>query len=153
MFKEESNREEQLNYHSFSGTKLEYSETSNGTYTQIKGITQVPDIGSEPEDIETTTMDNKKYKTSIPGLQDVQKYTFEFNMEDPTAESNIKLASDLEDEDTPVFWKLTYSNGITISFKSKVTTMIKGGSTGDLLGFSMTLNPIGEPEKTIPIGS
>ena len=34
---------------------------------------------SEPEDIETTTMDNLKFKTAIQGLQDVQKYTFEFN--------------------------------------------------------------------------
>lgn len=96
-------------------------------------------------------MDNQKYKTAIPGLQEVQKYTFEFNMEDPTAESNIKLASDLEDTDNAVYWKLTYSNGIVISFKSKVKTMIKGGSVGDLLGFSMTLNPIAEPEKTIPV--
>ena len=143
--------EENLNYHSYSGTKLSYSETAEGSYTQIKGLTTTPDIGSEPEDIETTSMDNKKYKTAIQGLQDIQKYTFEFNMEDPDAESNIKLASDLEDAGEPVYWKYELSNGVIISFRSKVSTMIRGGSYGDIIGFNMTLSPIGEPETDLGI--
>jgi len=133
-------------YHSYSGTKLSYSATKEGTYTQIKGLTTSPDIGSEPEDIETTTMDNKKFKTAIAGLQDVQKYTFEFNMEDPSAEANIKLASDLEDAGSISYWKYELSNGVTITFRSKVATMIRGGSYGDIIGFNMTLSPIEEPE-------
>lgn len=141
-----------LNYHAYSGTKLSYSATNEGPFKQIKGLTTTPDIGSEPEDIETTSMDNVKYKTAIQGLMDVQKYTFEFNMEDPTVESNIKLVSDLEDAGTPVYWKYELSNGVTISFRSKVTTMIRGGSYGDIIGFNMTLSPIEEPEVNLGIG-
>ena len=85
-------QEDTRNYHAYSQTKLEYATTSTGSYTRIYGLRVVPDIGSEPDDIETTTLDNQKYKTSILGLQDVQKYTFEFNMEDPSAESNFKIA-------------------------------------------------------------
>lgn len=146
-----ADEEEVKNYHTFSQSKIEYSETSDGSYTQLKGLKNIPDIGGEPEDIETTTLDNKKYKTAITGLMDIQKYTFEFNMEDPGAESNYKLACDLEDADKAYFWKITLSNGIVISFRSKVTTAIAGGEYGDLIGFSMTLAPIGEPEKTIPV--
>ena len=80
----------------------------------------------------------------------VQKYTFEFNMEDPAAEANYKLACDIEDSGEAYYWKLTLSNGIVVSFRSKATTAIKGGEYGDLIGFAMTLSPIGEPEKTIP---
>lgn len=138
------------NYHTFSGSKLEYSSTESGSYTRIYGLRVIPDIGSEPEDIETTTLDNLKFKTSILGLQDVQKYTFEFNMEDPSAESNYKVVCDLEDAKEAYYWKLTLSNGIAITFRSKVTTAIQGGQYGDLIGFSMTLAPIGEPVKTIP---
>lgn len=142
--------EDTRNYHAYSQSKLEYSSTSTGSYTQLYGLRVIPDIGGEPDDIETTTLDNVKYKTSILGLQDIQKYTFEFNMEDPSAESNFKLASDLEDSGSIYYWKLTLSNGIIISFRSKVTTAIQGGEYGDLIGFSITLAPIGEPTKTIP---
>lgn len=141
---------EERNYHAYSQTKLEYSESKSGNYNRIYGLRVVPDIGSEPEDIETTTLDNEKFKTSILGLQDVQKYTFEFNMEDPSAESNYKKACDIEDSKKVYYWKLTLSNGVVISFRSKATTAIQGGEYGDLIGFSMTLAPIGEPEKIIP---
>lgn len=145
--------EETRNYHAYSQSTLEYASSSTGTYTRIYGLRVVPDIGGEPDDIETTTLDNVKYKTSILGLQDIQKYTFEFNMEDPSADSNFKIASDLEDSGNIYYWKLTLSNGIVISFRSKVTTAIQGGEYGDLIGFSMTLAPIGEPTKTIPTTS
>lgn len=142
--------EETRNYHAYSQSKLEYSSSATGTYTKLYGLKVIPDIGGEPEDIETTTLDNVKYKTGITGLMDIQKYVFEYNMEDPSAESNFKIASDLEDSGNVYYWKLTFSNGIIISFRSKVTTSIKGGEYGDLIGFTMTLAPIGEPEKTIP---
>lgn len=142
--------EDERNYHAFSQSKLEYASTSTGTYSRIYGLRVIPDIGSEPEDIETTTLDNQKFKTSILGLQDIQKYTFEFNMEDPSIESNYYLATQLEDSKNVYYWKLTLSNGVVISFRSKVTTSIQGGEYGDLIGFTMTLAPIGEPARTIP---
>lgn len=142
--------EEERNYHTFSQSKLEYASEEKGAYSRVYGLRVIPDIGSEPEDIETTTLDNEKYKTSILGLQDVQKYAFEFNMEDPSAESNYKIVCDLEDSKNVYYWKLTLSNGVTIAFRSKVTTSIQGGEYGDLIGFTMTLAPIGEPTKTIP---
>ena len=142
--------EEERSYHAYSQTKLEYATTSTGEYTRIYGLRVVPDIGSEPDEIETTTLDNQKYKTAILGLQDIQKYVFEFNMEDISAESNYKVACDLEDSGNIYYWKLTLSNGLVISFRSKVTTSIQGGEYGDLIGFTMTLAPIGEPEKTFP---
>lgn len=140
-------------YHSYSGTKLSYSATESGTYTQIYGITTSPDIGSEPETIETTTMDNLKFKTAIKGLQEVQSYTFEFNMEDPNVEANFKKATDLEDSKEIVYWKYELSNGVTVSFRSDVSTMIRGGSYGDIIGFNMTLSPIDEPEIDLGISA
>lgn len=137
-------------YQAFNGSKLEYSATEGGTYTQITGLKTIPDIGGAPNTIDTTCLDNTKFETAINGLKPVQSYEFEFNMEDPSAEANIKLASDLEDAGTIAYWKLTLSNGIVISFRSDVSTTINGGSSGDLLGFKMTLTPVDEPEVTIP---
>ena len=40
-------------------------------YTAIPGITEIPDMDSEPEYLETTTMDNLEYKTYVAGLKDL----------------------------------------------------------------------------------
>lgn len=143
--------EEEKNYSAMNGAKLEYSETEDGEYTRIKGLKTTPDIGGEPNEIDTTDLDNIEYETAQYGLKPAQKYTFDFNMENPTAEANIKVASDLEDSEEVYFWKYTLSNGIVISFKSKVRTTILGGSSGDLNGFQMHLAPKGEPTRKITV--
>lgn len=139
-------------YNALNGSKLEFSATKDGAYTAISGLKTIPDIGGTPNTIDTTCLDNTKYETAINGLIPVQSYEFEFNLEEPSAESNIKLVSDLEDNGTIVYWKLTYSSGIIVEFRSDVKTTIKGGSSGDLEGFTMTLTPIDEPTRTIPTG-
>lgn len=137
-------------YHAFNGSKLEYSATENGSYTQIYGLSNIPDIGGEPNKIDTTDLDNLKYETNILGLQPAPEMTFEFNMEDPSAEANIKVVSDMEDSGNNYYFKLTYSNGIVITFDSKVRTTIVGGGSEDLLKFQLHLSPNSEIEKTIP---
>ena len=144
---------EEKAYSAYNGTKLEYSSTENGTYTQIKGIKQTPDVGGSPNKIDTTDLDNTKYETAINGLIPAQDYEFEFNMENPTASANIKLVSDLEDSGAIYYWKYTLSNGIVITFRSDVKTTIQGGGSGDLIGFSISLSPVDEIEKTIPTTS
>lgn len=144
---------EEKSYSIYNGSKLEYSSTESGTYTQIKGIKQAPDIGGTPNRIDTTDLDNLKYETAMTGLLPAQEYDFEFNMEDPTASANIKLASDLEDSGDIYYWKYTLSNGIVITFRSDVRTTIQGGGSQDLIGFAMHLSPIDEITKTIPTSS
>ena len=46
------------------------------------------------------------------GLKPAQAYNFDFNMENPSVEANIKIASDLEDSKKIYFWKYTLTNGI-----------------------------------------
>ena len=140
-------------YSAFNGSKLEYSTTENGSYTQIYGLKTIPDIGGTPNQIDTTDLDNTEFETAINGLKPAQQYEFEFNMESPTATANIKLASDLEDAGTKAYWKLTLANGIIVSFQSDVKTTINGGSSGDLIGFTMILAPISEPVVTVPTTS
>lgn len=145
---------EEKTYSAYNGSKLEYSKAAgpDGPWTKINGIKQTPDIGGTPNKIDTTDLDNTKYETAINGLIPAQDYEFEFNMEDPTATANIKLVSDLEDSGEIVYWKYTLTNGITVTFRSDVRTTIQGGGSGDLIGFSISLSPIDEPERTIPAG-
>ena len=142
--------EDERNYHIGNGTKLGYSSTSEGTRTYINGVTNIPEIGGSPDEVDTDSLDNLKYHTTIDGLMPAVKLDIEMNMEDPSAEANIKKVYDLEQSGNAYYWFVEYSNGITVSFRSKVKYSISETTSGELLKFTMHLSAIGEPTTTIP---
>lgn len=143
-------QEETRNYHIGNGTKLGYSSTQNGTRTYIHGIVTIPEVGSNPDKVETDSLDNMKYHTSIDGLMPAVELELELNMEDPAAESNIKQVYDLEQTGNTYYWFIEYSNGVTVSFRSKVKYSIDETTSNELLKFKFYLNAIGEPVTTLP---
>lgn len=142
--------EDERNYHIGNGTKLGYSSTSTGTKTYINGVTTIPEIGGTPDDVDTDSLDNLKYHTTVDGLMPAVKLDIEMNMEDPSAEANIKQVYDLEQSGNTYYWFIEYSNGVTVSFRSKVKYSIGETSSGELLKFTMHLSAIGEPTTTVP---
>lgn len=141
------------NYTPTNGAKLEYSETESGTYTRIYGLLGIPAIGDEPNKIPTTTLDNTVYETEIDGLMPAPKLNFEFNMEDPSAESNINLVDTLAKSKKVYYWKITKANGIVHSYRSKVKYSFKEEESDQISGFTMYHSPIEEIETTIPVGT
>ena len=138
------------NYKASAGSKLEYSSTQNGTYTRIYGLLGIPAIGEEPNKIDTTTLDNEKYETEINGLMPAPKMAFEFNMEDPSAEANIKLVDTLATSGNTYYWKITLSNGIVHTYQSKVVYGFKEVGVNEIAGFTMYHAPTSEIVTTIP---
>ena len=143
-------QEETRNYHAGNGTKLGYSTTESGTRTYINGVTTIPEIGGSPDEIDTDSLDNLTYHTTINGLMPAVKLDIEMNMEDPSAESNIKKVYDLEQTGNTYYWFVEYSNGVTVSFRSKVKYSFNETTSGDLLKFTMHLSSFGEPTTTLP---
>lgn len=63
-----------------SGTILKYH---NGTaFVKLVDIKSYPDMGATPSKLDTTTLTQTKYKTSILGLQDLPDLTFEANYDE-----------------------------------------------------------------------
>lgn len=64
-----------------AGIKLGYHDEEADKNVNMTGITSIPDIGGEPETLETTTLDNLKYTSYIAGLQDLGgSFGFEANL-------------------------------------------------------------------------
>lgn len=139
-----------MSYTASATSKLEYSATEQGSYAQIKGLLSIPAIGDAPNKINTTTLDNTKFETAIDGLMPAVELEFEFNMEDPSVTSNIKLAYDIADAGTDYYWKITLSNGVTHAFKSKAKIGYREVGVDEIAGFFLYLSPDGEVETTIP---
>ena len=137
-------------YQILNGAKVEYSPTKSGTYTQIMGVKTMPDFGSTPNKVDTTTLDNTKYETNINGLIPAVDLTYELNLEEAQASANIYKVYTLATSDTAYWWKVTFPSGVVIQYESKVAYAIKGGSSEDLETFEMYHAPMGEMEITVP---
>ena len=143
------------NYRIMTGAKLYYATITSGTvgtYTQIKGLNNIPDIGQAPNNVEATTFDDLTYNAYVTGLQDVDTLEFGYNLEDPSTTANINVVYGLKAATgDPIYsWKLEYANGITVVFKSKCRYTFVGGQAGDLAQFNLVLTPVDGFDISMP---
>lgn len=68
------------------GTVLKTCATSSGTYSQLCKIKSYPDLGGNPEQIETTDLEDT-FQTFVPGVQsmDSMEFTCNYNPTDYAA--------------------------------------------------------------------
>lgn len=137
-----------------AGSKLSYGELASGgafpsSWTDLKGCTEIPEIGGAPDTVESTTLDNLVYRSYVKGLQDLGTLDFPFNLENPAAASNINVISGL-DEDTLYGWQITYASGITVKIKSKPSYSFNAVGVNEIESFTLHLIPEEEPVITIP---
>ena len=141
---------EQRDYATSIGSKLEYG-TTKGTYNKrLYGWLNIPEIGGEPNEIDTTSLDNEEFETVKYGLKPAVKLPIEFNMEDPNTEANIYLVHQMAETKQIYYFKITRGNGITHEFASKVKYGFSEVGTNEIDKFTLYLAPIEEIETTIP---
>ena len=53
-----------------NGAKLEFKSKTVTTYTKLKGLKEIPEIGVDPEKVENTDLDDtqKMYEMGIQGI-------------------------------------------------------------------------------------
>lgn len=135
------------------GTKIEYSATENGTYTRLYGATSIAEIGGQPDKISTDSLDSEKFHTSIDGLMPAVTLDIPFNLDTASANANLKKVYDMEATGNEYWFKITYTSGVVVSFKSVVKYSIGAINPNEINSFTMHLSAIGEPTITVPTGS
>ena len=122
---------------------LSYSETKDGEYKELYGLSGYPDMGGEPERVDVTHMrcSTKRY---IEGLSDpgTLKFDFYYNSGDTPdlPEGAVsETYKELKDKKGKLlYWKLTYPDGTFDSWAGKPTVYKKAGSVGDAISFALT---------------
>lgn len=136
------------------GTKLEVS-TNNGTsWTRIYGLASTPDIGGEPNKIDTTTLDNTVAETSTNGLQPAVEMSYEFNVQDLSdANANIRTVYNLASNKTKAKWRLTKASGITFEYEAIPSISYSADEQGGIEKFTMYHDLKSDITITIPTAS
>ena len=144
---------EQRDYATSIGSILRYG-TVKGTYNKrLYGWLSIPQIGGEPNELDTTTLDNEEFETVKYGLKPAVKLPIEFNMEEPNTEANINLVHAMAESGEIYYFEITRPSGIKHEFASKVKYGYNEIGVNEIDKFTLYLAPIGEVETTVPSGT
>lgn len=119
------------------------------TYTKLLDIKSYPDLGGEPELLETTTLSDA-VQTFINGIQHLDSFSFTANY-DPSIYKTLKTLEAAEDGTTPyaVWFGGTVSGGVAtptgsdgkFSFTGSLSVYANGGGVDEVRDMTITIAP------------
>lgn len=131
-----------------AGTTLRYRKSGSGgggggsnEWYELDVITSTPDIGSEPERVDVTTLADSKRKY-IKGIEDSENLSF------PCVYRNevfAKVKSDEEDGGQYQF-QLTYPDRAGFDFAGEIATTVSGAEINGALAFTLIVIPHSGPD-------
>lgn len=148
------------NYLSTIGVHLYYAvEATAGTrpsakadYTELVGIKSIPSMNPAPDNLDTTTLNEEEYKTSIPGLKDLGgslEFGFNMSQELKTAWDALVTADATARASGKATWFVIDVPGLEegLYFKGQPSAMgLPEMGVNSVLEVNNTITPTAEPE-------
>lgn len=127
-------------------TFLMHKGSSENSYTKLCDITSFPDMGDDPETLDTTTLSDKM-KTWILGIQSTSGLIFAANY-DKSVFTALK-ALEGETEHYAVWLGGTESGGVVtpdgtsgkFTFDGQLSVRVTGGGVNEVVGMSIMIAP------------
>lgn len=116
-------------------TTLSSKLLAGDAYVKLVDITNYPDLGSAPSKLDTTTLSEVKFKTSILGLQEVPDLTFEANYDKTIYNTIVGYGN------TERFFELKFgtSDG-TFTWKGNIAVYANGGGVDEVRKMTIVLS-------------
>lgn len=134
-----------------NGATLEYQKkgASPSTWTKLKGLKEIPEMGAEPEKVENTTLEDsiKQYEM---GLGDAGDVVYKFKYENTGADSPYRLMRAAQDSGEVLSFKETLKDGTATAFDGQVSVKRTGGGVNGVIEFNLTIALQGKMVITDP---
>lgn len=143
---------------STAGVTLWYApEKTAGTrpttgYTQISEIKSIPELNPEPDNLETTTLEETEWRTYIPGLKDIGgalSFTANLTEVSMTEWEGVVEAYDTAAEENLALWFCIIVPGLTkaLYFTGQPSPMgMPAMEVSAVLEVNLYITPTGAPE-------
>lgn len=122
-----------------NGAKLGYKASKEtATYTDLPGLKEIPDMGTEMEKVDNTCLSdkNKKYENGIGDLGDM---VYKFKYDNTTASSPYRILRKLQESGEVVPFQETLQDGTTTTFTAQVSVKRTGGGVNGVIDFDATM--------------
>lgn len=131
------------------GTKLEVQV--DNAWKRIHGLASTPDFGGQPNKIDSTTLDNLKYETSVQGLQPAVEISYEINVQQLSdKDANLRIVKALADAGSTNKWRLTKASGVTFEYDAKTSISYNADDQAAIEKFTIYHDLKGEISVTLP---
>lgn len=148
------------NYLSTIGVHLYYGveatagtrPTAKSAYTELVGVKSIPSMNPAPDNLDTTTLNEEEYKTSIPGLKDLGGslgFTFNMSQELKDAWDALVTADATARASGKATWFYIDVPGLTegLFFKGQPSAMgLPEMGVNSVLEVENSITPTAEPE-------
>ena len=128
-------------------TFLMHKGSSESAYQKLVDITEFPDLGGEPEFLDTTTLSDKM-RTFILGIQNNEGMVFNANYD--KSDYTALKALEGQEEDYAVWFGGTEAQDGTVtptgtdgkfSFKGQLSVRVTGAAVNEVRGMSVSIAP------------
>lgn len=120
-----------------NGITLSYGETE-GSYTKLVGLKEVPEFGIEPEKVENTTLADKVKKYEF-GIGDAGELEYKFAYDNTTTTSPWRVLRKAADDKKKLFFKQAYPDGTEVTFEGQVSVKLGGGGVNSVIDFTLKI--------------
>lgn len=123
-----------------TGTKFGYKANGGSSYTDIPDLLEVPEIGGDPEKIDTTSLSDT-VKKSVPGVKDLGDLTFKFIYDTEI----FKTVNGLNGKHS---FQITFPDKMAVTFDAIPSVKMGGAAVNGSLTYSISMNIQSEPVFT-----
>lgn len=125
-----------------NGTKLGYSKTapsdSSTSYTDLPGLKEIPDVGTDPEKVDNTVLTDK-HKVYEKGIGDLPEMTYKFKYDNSKADCPYRALRQADKDGTTLYFRETDADKSTIDFAAQVSVKRTGGGVNGAIEFEVTM--------------
>lgn len=121
-----------------NGAKLEYKGGSVQSFTKLEGLKEIPEMGSDPEKVENTTLDDttKQYEMGIGDPGDI---VYKFKYDNTSENSPYRLMRAAQEAGTVLDFQETLKDGTVTAFSGQVNVKRTGGGVNGVIEFDLSI--------------
>lgn len=134
-----------------NGTKLGYKKKSGelSTYTDLAGLKEIPEMGTEPEKVENTCLSDK-VKQYEYGIGDTGDLEFKFRYENSSETSPYRVLMKAQDDNEILSFEETLPDGTKFHWDAQVSVKLGGGGVNGAIDFTLKMALQSEIEVVHP---
>lgn len=121
-----------------NGAKLGYKKSGGSTYTDLKGLKEIPEMGVDPEKVENTTLTDK-VKQYENGIGDAGELQYKFKYDNREADSPYRVMRAAQDTGETLSFQETLSDGTATTYDAQVSVKRTGGGVNGVIEFTLTM--------------